>query len=74
MPALSLGDAALPLHEAGKYVAAAYVVFILLLVIYVGIMAAKLNRISRDLEELAALAEGKRDAVDDASREPAGVS
>jgi hypothetical protein len=74
MPALSLGDAALPLHEAGKYVAAAYVVFILLLVIYVGIMAAKLNRISRDLEELAQLAESKRDAVDDASREPAGVS
>jgi Tfp pilus assembly protein PilO len=48
---------ALPLDEAGQYVAAAYVVFVLLLVIYVGIMAAKLARISRDLEELAELAE-----------------
>jgi hypothetical protein len=73
MPALSLGDAALPLHEAGKYVAAAYVVFILLLVIYVGIMAAKLNRISRDLEELAALAEGKRTPPRAESREETGV-
>ena len=38
---------ALPLDEAGKYVAAAYVVFVLLLVVYIGIMAAKLGRISR---------------------------
>ena len=36
---------ALPLDEAGKYVAAAYIVFVLLLVIYVGIMATKLQRI-----------------------------
>ena len=48
---------ALPLDEAGKYVAAAYIVFVLLLLIYVGLMAAKLARISRDLEELADLAE-----------------
>lgn len=54
---------ALPLEEAGKYVAAAYVVFVLLLVIYVGIMAAKLGRISRDLEELAELAEAKRESA-----------
>ena len=53
---------ALPLDEAGEYVAAAYVVFVLLLVIYIAIMAAKLNRISRDLEELAELAEEKRAA------------
>ena len=65
---------ALPLDEAGKYVAAAYVVFVLLLVIYVGIMAAKLSRISRDLEELARLAERNRDAADHTDREPAGVS
>lgn len=62
---------ALPLDEAGKYVAAAYLVFVLLLVIYVGIMAAKLNRISRDLEELAELAEGKRAAANAESREGA---
>ncbi len=48
---------ALPLDEAGKYVAAAYVVFVLLLVVYIAIMAAKLGRISRELEELADLAE-----------------
>jgi hypothetical protein len=51
---------ALPLHTAGKYVAAAYIVFVLLLVIYVGIMAAKLQRIERDLSDLASFAE--RDA------------
>jgi hypothetical protein len=48
---------ALPLHEAGKYVAGAYIVFVLLLVIYVGIMAAKLQRIERDLHDLAGFAE-----------------
>jgi hypothetical protein len=48
---------ALPLDEAGKYVAGAYIVFVLLLVIYVAIMAAKLQRIERELRELAGFAE-----------------
>jgi hypothetical protein len=48
---------ALPLHTAGKYVAAAYIVFVLLLVIYLGIMAAKLQRIERELRDLAGFAE-----------------
>jgi hypothetical protein len=48
---------ALPLDEAGKYVAGAYVVFVLLLVVYIGIMAAKLSRISRELDEIAEVAE-----------------
>ncbi len=48
---------ALPLDEAGKYVAAAYVVFVALILIYVAIMAAKLARIDRELSELADLAE-----------------
>jgi len=51
---------ALPLDEAGKYVAAAYVVFVVLLVVYIGIMAAKLSRISREIEEIAELAERQR--------------
>ena len=51
---------ALPLDEAGGYVAAAYIVFVVLLLVYIGIMAAKLARISRDLEELAELAERER--------------
>ena len=48
---------ALPLDEAGKYVAAAYVVFVALIVVYVVIMAAKLQRIEHELGELAELAE-----------------
>ena len=48
---------ALPLDEAGKYVAGAYLVFVALLLIYVAIMAARLQRIDRELGELAELAE-----------------
>ena len=48
---------ALPLDEAGKYVAAAYLVFVALILVYVAIMAAKLQRIERELGELADLAE-----------------
>jgi hypothetical protein len=59
---------ALPLDEAGKYVAAAYLVFLALVLIYVAIMASKLSRIERDLEELNALADRRAAAKDD--REP----
>jgi hypothetical protein len=48
---------ALPLDEAGKYVAGAYVVFLVLIVIYVAIMASKLQRMERELRELASFAE-----------------
>ncbi len=48
---------ALPLDEAGKYVAAAYLVFVALILIYVVIMASKLSRIEREVVELAELAE-----------------
>jgi hypothetical protein len=54
---LPLGAPALPLDEAGKYVAAAYIVFVLLLVVYVAIMAMKVQRIERELRELASFAE-----------------
>jgi flagellar biosynthesis/type III secretory pathway M-ring protein FliF/YscJ len=43
---------ALPLHSAGKYVAAAYIVFVVLIVVYVGIMALRLRRTERDLAAL----------------------
>jgi hypothetical protein len=43
---------ALPLHEAGKYVAGAYVVLFALVLIYVAIMAIRLGRLERDLGEL----------------------
>ena len=51
---------ALPLDEAGKYVAGAYVVFMVLLVVYVAIMAAKLGRIEKELRDVAAIAEDRK--------------
>jgi hypothetical protein len=56
---LLAGAPALPLDEAGKYVAGAYIVFVLLLVVYVAIMAAKLQRMERELRELAGFAENR---------------
>jgi len=53
---------ALPLDEAGKYVAGAYLVFLALLLIYVAIMAARLARVERELGELAELAEARPDS------------
>ena len=43
---------ALPLDEAGKYVAGAYVVFVALVVVYVAIIGAKIARIDREITEL----------------------
>jgi CcmD family protein len=52
--------AALPLHTAGPYVAAAYLVFVALILLYVAIMAGKLSRIERELGELTELATHRR--------------
>jgi uncharacterized membrane protein len=54
---------ALPLDEAGKYVAAAYLVFVALLLIYVAIMASKLSKIEREVVELAELVEDREQAT-----------
>jgi hypothetical protein len=59
---LPLAAPALPLDEAGRYVAGAYVVFVVLLVVYVAIMAAKLQRIEKELRDVAAIAEEKKEA------------
>ena len=48
---------ALPLDEAGKYVAGAYVVFVTLIVIYVAIIGSKIGRIEREVEALSELVE-----------------
>lgn len=48
----------LPDDNAG-YVAAAYLVFFALILVYFGIMAAKLQRLERELVELNALADEK---------------
>jgi hypothetical protein len=62
---------ALPLDEAGKYVAAAFLVFLALILVYVAIMAAKLTRIERELTELDELA-ARREAerLPDSQHEP----
>ncbi len=55
MVAAPLGELpALPLHEAGKYVAAAYIVLFALVLVYVAIMAIRSRRLERDLGELLA--------------------
>ena len=43
-----------------KYVAAAYLVVFLFVLAYVVIMAAKLSRLGRDVEELTALARERK--------------
>ncbi len=48
---------ALPLHTAGKYVAAAFVVLFAMVLIYVSIMAIRLSRLERELGELLELSE-----------------
>jgi type II secretory pathway component PulM len=60
---------ALPLEEAGKYVAGAYVVFLVLVVVYVAIMAAKLQRIERELRELAGFVEHRANGEAEPDRE-----
>jgi CcmD family protein len=47
---------ALPLDQAGPYVAGAYVAFVALILVYVAIMASRLSRIERELRELDELA------------------
>jgi CcmD family protein len=43
-----------------KYVAAAYLVVFLFVLVYVAIMAAKLSRLGRDVHELTALARERK--------------
>jgi hypothetical protein len=68
---LPLAAPALPLHTAGKYVAAAYIVFIVLILIYVAIMAFKLTRLERDLTELNELVEARETPVEEREEVPA---
>jgi hypothetical protein len=52
-------------------VAGAYIVFVVLIVVYVAIMASKLQRIEKELRELAGFAEsranGEKSTSEDAS-------
>lgn len=65
-PAVLAELPALPLHEAGKYVAGAYVVLFALVLIYVAIMAIRLSHLERDL---GALLEREQAAVAQESAE-----
>ncbi len=53
---------ALPYDEAGKYVAAAYTVFVALILLYVLIMVARISRIEQDLAELADVVDAQPNA------------
>jgi hypothetical protein len=50
----------LAVEDAEKYVGGAYLVFLVLVLVYVAIMAAKLQRIQRELGSVAELAERER--------------
>ena len=69
MGALILAELpALPLHEAGKYVAGAYIVLFALVLVYVAIMAIRLSRIERSLGELLEQEQANDAREPDASR------
>jgi hypothetical protein len=57
---------ALPLHTAGPYVAAAYIVFVAVILIYVTIMAVRLRRNEHELAEL------RRQVLDRGPRDEGG--
>jgi len=50
--ALLAAAPAVPYDKAGRYVAAAFIVFFAIVLIYVAIMATKLQRLERDLGDL----------------------
>lgn len=64
--------------DAG-YVFAAYMVFLVLLLVYIGILGAKFQRISREISELTDEVESRRkgrdqpDATEAGAKEPTGV-
>jgi hypothetical protein len=60
------------LPDNAGYVAAAYLVFLALLVIYVGIMAYKLINVQRDVAEITELADRRFDADAEDEREREG--
>jgi CcmD family protein len=61
---------ALPLGKAGKFVAAAYIVFVLLILVYVAIMAVRAQRIERELDELQRDVEAARAERSGAAEQP----
>jgi hypothetical protein len=64
---------ALPLGKSGKFVAAAYIVFVILLLVYVAIMAIRAQRLEHELDELRRDVEAAKAASDASAREPEAV-
>jgi F0F1-type ATP synthase membrane subunit b/b' len=60
---------AIPLGQSGKFVAGAYIVFVVLILTYVGIMAMRAQRIERELTELQRDVEAARAAQAEAEAE-----
>ncbi len=54
-----------------KYVAAVYLVVLLVLLVYVLLMAAKISRLGRDVEELTQLARERKHRGEDPLPKPA---
>lgn len=71
------GAPELTLHQSVKYVAAAYIVFLALVLIYVAIMARRARRTERELMELrrsvAATVAGETESARAAERERQAV-
>jgi len=61
---------AIPNDVGGKYVAGAYIVFVVLLLVYVAIMGMKLARIERGLREVAEIAEQRQEGAGDGADVP----
>jgi CcmD family protein len=64
----------MPLHEAVKYVAAAYIVVFVIVLLYVAIMASRTRKVERQLAELLQRAEqaerkGEAQRADEAEHE-----
>ncbi len=52
---------AMPYDQAGRYVAAAYLVFMFILILYVAIMAMRLGRIQKDVALIDEMLQAKDD-------------
>ena len=71
MIALLASAPEIPLGKSGKFVAAAYIVFVAIILVYVAIMAVRAQRIERDLDQLQRDVEAARAAQAERAGEPA---
>ncbi len=65
---------ALPLDDAGPYVAGAYLVFLAIVLIYVAIMATRLSRIEKEIDEVARIVEARSNGDREPEREEEPVA